>query len=163
MSPLSSSPRIESASRDDIATLIELMAEFYAESSFPLPTANARRAFEQLLSDPRLGGVWIAFGDDGPVGYVVLTLAFGMEYGGMRGFIDDLFVRPSARRRGVAGALLDALIADCVALGVRSLSVEVAPDNVAGNRVYERAGLANEGRLLLSRGLASPLHEPGER
>jgi GNAT superfamily N-acetyltransferase len=163
MSRMPSSLRIESASRDDIATLIELMGEFYAESNFPLPTANARRAFEQLLSDPRLGGVWIAFGEDGAAGYVVLTLAFGMEYGGMRGFIDDLFVRPSARRRGVAAALLDALIADCLTRGVRSLSVEVAADNVAGNRVYERAGLANEGRLLLSRGLASPLHEPAER
>ena len=151
--------RVTSATRDDIPTLIELMGEFYAESNFPLPVANARRAFEHLLSDPRLGGVWIAMTDDGPAGYVVLTVAFGMEYGGLRGFIDDLFVRPSARGRGVATALLDAMTADCVARGVRSLNVEVGPDNDAARRVYERAGLTDSGRLLLSGALAPPLHE----
>lgn len=158
-----SSARIVAASRDDISTLIELMGEFYAESSFPLPTANARRAFEQLLSDPRLGGVWLASTEDGPAGYVVLTLAFGMEYGGMRGFIDDLFVRSSARRRGVATALLDAVIEDCEARGVIALNVEVGPDNDAANPLYERAGLVDTGRLLLGRGLAPPLHEPDDR
>lgn len=151
--------RVTVATRDDIATLIELMSEFYAEANFPLPVANARRAFETLLSDPRLGGVWIATTAEGPAGYVVLTVAFGMEYGGLRGFIDDLFVRATVRGRGVAAALLDAVTKDCVARGVRSLNVEVGPENDAGRRVYERAGFADSGRLLLGRALAAPLHE----
>ena len=151
--------RVHQATRDDIPTLIELMAEFYAESDFPLPSANARHAFEHLLSDPRLGGVWIATTDEGAVGYVVLAVAFGMEYGGLRGFIDDLFVRPSARGRGIANALLEAMTADCVARGVRALSVEVGPDDDAARRVYARAGLTDSGRLLLSGALAPPLHE----
>ena len=151
--------RVHQATRDDIPTLIELMAEFYAESDFPLPAANARHAFEHLLSDPTLGGAWIATTDEGAVGYVVLTVAFGMEYGGLRGFIDDLFVRPSARGRGIANTLLEAMTADCVARGVRSLSVEVGPDNDAARRVYARAGLTDSGRLLLSGALAPPLHE----
>ena len=151
--------RVTAATRDDIPTLIELMGEFYAESGFPLPVVNARRAFETLLSDPRLGGVWIATTDEGPAGYVVLTLAFGMEYGGLRGFIDDLFVRPRVRGRGVAAALLAAMTEDCRARGVRSLNVEVGPENDAGRSVYARAGFEDTGRLLLARALAAPLHE----
>jgi GNAT superfamily N-acetyltransferase len=151
--------RIAVATRDDIGTLIELMGEFYGESNFPLPAANARRAFEQLLSDPRLGGIWIASTDDGPAGYVVLTVAFGMEYGGLRGIVDDLFVRPSARGHGVAAALLGAMKADCVARGVRSLYVEVGYDNDTARRVYGRAGFVDSERLLLSQGLAPALHE----
>jgi GNAT superfamily N-acetyltransferase len=151
--------RVAPATRDDIPALIQLMGEFYAESNFPLPEANARRAFESLLADPRLGGVWTARVDERPAGYVVLTLAFGMEYGGLRGFIDDLFVRPSARGHGVAAALLDVMTADCVARGVRSLNIEVGPDNDVAKRVYARAGFVDSERLLLARPLAPPLHE----
>ena len=159
MTSSSAASRVVSATRDDIPVLIELMAEFYEESNFPLPAANARRAFEALLSDPRLGRVWIATVGHQPAGYVILTVAFGMEYGGLRGFIDDLFVRPSARGHGVAVALLDVVTADCVSRGVRSLNVEVGPENDVAKRVYARAGLTDSGRLLLSRALAPPVHE----
>jgi GNAT superfamily N-acetyltransferase len=149
---------IHSASLRDIPALIGLMAEFYGESGFPLPEANARAAFAALLSDPRLGGGWIAREDDAALGHVVLTVGFSMEYGALRGFVDDLFVRPQARGRGVAGALIDAVVADCRARDVRALLVEVGPDNGPGRRVYEKAGLVETGHLLLARPLAPPLH-----
>src|SRR5688572_617339 len=104
--------RIAPAGPHDIPALIELMTEFYGESGFPLPEANARAAFASLFADPRLGGAWVARLGDEPVGHAVLTLSFSMEYGGMRGFVDDLFVRPRARGRGIAGALIDTVIAD---------------------------------------------------
>lgn len=150
--------QIRPARLDDIPALIALMAEFYGESSYVLPEANARAAFATLLADPRLGGAWIAWVDEEPVGHAVLTVGFSMEFGGMRGFIDDLFVRQSARGRGVATALLDAVVTECNTRGVRALLVEVGPDNAGARRVYERAGLVDSGRLVLSRTLASPLH-----
>jgi GNAT superfamily N-acetyltransferase len=150
---------IQPARLDDIPTLIELMAEFYAESAFPLPVENARAAFTTLLGDPRLGAAWIGWTDDGePTGHVVLTVCFSMEFGGLRGFIDDLFVRPSARGQGVAAALLDAVVTECAARGVRALNVEVGPDNDTAQRVYARSGLTDSGHLLFTRPLAAPLH-----
>jgi hypothetical protein len=55
--------------------------------------------------------------------------------------------------------LLEAMTADCVARGVRSLNVEVGPGNDAARRVYARAGLTDSGPLLLSGALAPPLRE----
>ena len=151
--------RIDPARFDDIPTLIDLMAEFYAESGFPLPAANARAAFTSLLADTRLGGAWIARTNDGePIGHVVLTLCFSMEYGGLRGFVDDLFVRPVSRGRGVAATLLETVVADCTARGVRALHVEVGPDNGIAQRVYARSGFVGSGHTLLTRALAPPLH-----
>ncbi|HEX6048253.1 MAG TPA: GNAT family N-acetyltransferase, partial [Gemmatimonadaceae bacterium] len=106
----------------------------------PLPVGPATRAFETLLADPRLGSVWIAEDGDAAVGHAVLTLCFSMEYGGLRGFIDDLYVRPEARGRGAAAALLAAVRAAAVARGVRALHVEVGPDNHTARRLYARAG-----------------------
>ena len=60
--------QIRPARLDDIPALITLMAEFYGESNYPLPEANARAAFATLLADPQLGGAWIAWVDEEPVG-----------------------------------------------------------------------------------------------
>ncbi|HEX8431729.1 MAG TPA: GNAT family N-acetyltransferase [Longimicrobium sp.] len=155
-------PRIRPATPADVPALVALMAAFYAESDYPLPADRARAAFAALLADGRLGGVWIA-GDDGadPDGYAVLTVGYSMEYGGMRGFVDDLFVRPAARGAGVASALLRAARQECVARGVRALHVEVGPENGVALRTYARAGFAESGHLLLTLPLADPVHVAG--
>jgi GNAT superfamily N-acetyltransferase len=91
---------IRRATATDVATFVTLMTAFYAESEFPLPPDPATRAFEALLADPRLGGAWLAEVGGLAVGHIVLTVCFSMEYGGLRGFIDDLYVRPGARGQG---------------------------------------------------------------
>ncbi len=146
------------AAADDVPALVALMAEFYAEADFPLPAASAARAFGALLADPALGAIWLAGDGERPAGYAVLTVGYSMEYGGLRGFVDDLYVRPAARGRGVAAALLAAVRRGCAERGVRALHVEVGPDNDAARRVYARAGFADSGHLLLTLPLAPPVH-----
>ena len=152
---------IRSANLADVPALVALMAEFYTEAGFLLPTANATRAFRSLLADPRLGGIWLSAPQEAgapPAGYVVLTVAYSMEYGGLRGFVDDLYVRPFERGLGVAAALLGAVREACSARGVRALHVEVGPDNATARRVYARCGFVDSGHLLLTRALAAPVH-----
>ena len=138
--------------------LVALMTEFYAEAGYSLPAEPAARTFAQLLGDPRLGRVWVLEDDALPVGYVVLTVSFSMEYGGLRGFVDDLFVRRSYRGRGLATAALEEVRRACAALGVRALLVEAGPENDAARRVYHRIGFEDSGRLLLTLPLAAPVH-----
>ena len=143
---------------DDVPALVGLMTAFYAEADFPLPAGPAARAFQALLADPRLGGVWLAQVGSEAVGHAVLTLSFSMEYGGLRGFVDDLYVSPVARARGVGLALLGAVRSACVERGVRALHVEVGPENATARRLYARAGYAESGHLLLTLPLAPPVH-----
>ena len=151
-------PRIRPATAADVPVLVALMTAFYAESGYPLPPGPAGRAFQTLLGDARLGGVWLAEVDGEAVGHAVLTLSFSMEYGGPRGFVDDLYVSPAARGRGVGAALLAAVRGSCDARGVRALHVEVGPENATARRLYARAGYADSGHLLLSLPLAAPVH-----
>ena len=149
---------IRPATPADVPALVALMTAFYAESDFPLPAGPATRAFAALLADARLGGAWLAAVGGAPVGHVVLTLCFSMEYGGLRGFIDDLYVRPEARGRGAASALLAAAREGALARGVRALHVEVGPENQTARRLYARAGYVESGHLFLSLPLAAPVH-----
>jgi hypothetical protein len=47
------------AKDDDLADLLELMQEFYAESGFALDPDRARAAFLPLLAPGHLGQVWL--------------------------------------------------------------------------------------------------------
>lgn len=51
-----------------------------------------------------------------------------------------LAIRPEARRRGAGSALLRAAIAGARAESARRVLLEVARDNAAARRLYERAG-----------------------
>ncbi len=77
------------------------MAEFYAEAGFELKRSHAAKAFAVLLSNERLGQVWLIEADSEAAGYLVLTFGYSMEYGGRVGTLDDLFVRAPFRDRGL--------------------------------------------------------------
>jgi ribosomal protein S18 acetylase RimI-like enzyme len=142
------------ATLDDIPILVDLMQEFYAEANYPLDRRWAAASFSSLMKDDSLGAVWIIFHDSEPVGHVVLTIRFSMEYGGFDAFIDDLFIRSAYRRRGLARAALRTLFDECARRKVLALHVEVGHDNVAAKALYQSYGLEpydNERVMLTAR------------
>ncbi len=146
----------------DQTLLVELMHEFYAEAGYVLNRAHATRAFETLLGDERLGHVWLiqAPGTSTPVGYLVLTLCYSMEYGGIKAFVEDLFVRLPYRNAGLSSQALAAMRDFCQQAGIRAVSVEVGPDNGPAQTVYRRTGFVEvPGRQWLTLPLAAATHE----
>ena len=128
------------------------MRTFYAESHFDLDGSTAESAFRALLGDSRLGCTWLAEQNAVPVGYAVLTFRFTMEHGTLSGYIDDLYVAESARRHGIAQALIRALIRECQTVNCKSLCVEVGKDNLPAIGLYRKFGIQEpgDGRVLLS-------------
>jgi GNAT superfamily N-acetyltransferase len=149
---------IRPAAMTDVTTLATMMIEFYAEADFPLSREAAERPFEQLIRAPERGGIWILECDSSVAGYIVLTVAYAMEYAGLRGFVDDLYVRAPFRRRGLGTGGLAVVKAHCLATGVRALFVQTGPDNDTAQRVYKRAGFSDTGHLLFAQPLAPPIH-----
>ncbi len=135
------------------------MTEFYAESNYELNTVEATRAFETLLSDSRLGFVWIIEANNTEAGYLIVTLKFAMEYSGTSACLDDLFVKPKFRNRGLSSAALQELRVYCQNNHIRAMTVEVGKDNAAAQKVYRRTGFLELGnRVLLGMALANPSH-----
>jgi diamine N-acetyltransferase len=143
---------VRRATADDVGALVALMRDFHAESGLTLDQAWAAESLAALLSDPALGCAWLARSGRGLVGHAVLSVRFTMEHGGLGGHIDDLYVRPEFRRRGVARALLEALSAECRARGCTSIHVEAGDENEPALALYAGFGLvaATDGRRLLS-------------
>jgi ribosomal protein S18 acetylase RimI-like enzyme len=148
------------AGQGDVATLVGLMREFYAESGYVLVEPQATAAFEALMARPESGRIWLAEPDGEPVGYVVVTFVFAMEHGGLAAVVDDFYVRPKARGEGVGKAALAAVRRACEALGARAMRVEVGVNNVRAQAVYRSAGFEPfPDRALMQVSLAPPSHE----
>ena len=147
------------ATLDDVHLLVSMMAEFYAEANFPLDRTWAAASFAALLADPMRGGVWIVSHEGDPGGYVVLTIRFSMEHGGLDAFIDDLFVRRVHRRKGLGHLALQALFAECRQRGVLAVHVEVGRNNAPAQSLYASYGLAlrHDDRQLLTMRLQAGL------
>ena len=56
--------------------------------------------------------------------------------------VRDLYVKPSARRRGVARALLTAVEEEARASGAHRLSLQTETANVRASELYARTGFA---------------------
>jgi len=145
------------AGQADVPELVGLMRGFYAESGFTLDEERAADGFTALLADRRLGRVWLIDPAPAATGYIVVTFVFAMEYGGMAAVVDDFYVRPEARGRGLGKAALAEVRRACLDVGARALRVEVGVNNVVAQAVYRSAGFEP---LHDHRVMAAPLAPP---
>jgi GNAT superfamily N-acetyltransferase len=84
--------------------------------------------------------------DPEPVGFALWFLNYSTWEGAHGIYLEDLYVRPSARGHGLGGALLAALARICVERGYRRLEWWVLDWNADALRFYHRLG-------------AEPMHE----
>ena len=124
----------------DIERLLPLVAGFHAFAGIE-QSDDARRAALMPLLDGTPHGVAYLIGPKvSPVGYIVVSFGYSVELGGIDGFIDEFFIREKVRRRGMGYEVLLALLPALAEHGVKALHLEVAKDNDAARRLYERAG-----------------------
>jgi ribosomal protein S18 acetylase RimI-like enzyme len=143
-------PAVHPATLEDVPSLVGLMQDFYAEAPSPFDRQQATDTFDRLLRDPARGAVWLLEADSEAAGYIVLTVGFSLEYGGLDAFVDDLYVRPRFRRQGLGRLALEALFAECRRRGVRAVHLEVGRANDAAKALYARFGFRDNDRQLLT-------------
>jgi ribosomal protein S18 acetylase RimI-like enzyme len=132
--------------------LIAMAKAFHGDDDPPFDDA-CERAVHVLAAGSPFGCAWLAKQDGKAIGYVVVTVGFSLEYGGHDGFVDDLYLVPEARGKGLGKTLIDFAIRQAVELGIRTLHLEVEADNDRASALYLRAGFRQTGRKLLRRPL----------
>jgi ribosomal protein S18 acetylase RimI-like enzyme len=140
----------------DVERLVALMGEFYAEAGYAFDTPRATETFAQLLRDERLGRVWLIEDRGVVAGYMVVTLGFSMEYGGLDAFLDDLYIRPAHRGAGLGSRAVAEARDFCARRGVRALHLEAEQGNATALGLYRRAGFEGNHRQLLTLRLPPP-------
>ena len=101
---------INSATEADVPILLAMireLAEFERLAHELEVTANSLRA--ALFGERPVAAALLARVGDKPVGYAVYFQTFSTFVGRPGIFLDDLFVRPAFRNRGIGRALLEAV------------------------------------------------------
>ena len=142
----------EAAQVGDADALLAMARLFHREDGHPL-TPGAEAALLRITAgEEPLARAWIVRDTSGtPAGYLVLTLGYSIEYEGRDGFIDDLYLAPSLRGRGVGHRLLAFALEQAMFLGIGTLHLEVEEDNPGAQRLYRRAGFEETGRRFMRR------------
>jgi GNAT superfamily N-acetyltransferase len=113
--------RFRRARPADVAAILRLMRALYRQEGLAWRRDVARRALAGLMRAPRYGRVFVADAGGAVTGYFVLTLSWSLEYTGADAFIDELYVAPSHRGRGLGRRAVEFLAARCRERGVRAL------------------------------------------
>ena len=134
----------------DLPMLLDMLRRFYAEDRIPLDEPRVRRGLEQLLADAALGAVLFAEVEGERVGYLVLGWCFSIEQGGRHVLVDELYLEPAARGRGLGAALLAAACDWARGQGAEVARLEVNRHNPRAKALYLRHGFRDDDRDILS-------------
>ena len=149
-------PNFRPARESDAVIILGFMRGLYAmDGTKPLEEETARRALLGIVRDPSLGRVWVIEDGAQPIGYVILTLGYSLEYGGRDGFIDELFIAEGRRGRGAGRETMRFLDGVCRELGVRALHLEVERANLAAQGLYRKFGFVDHDRYLFTKWIES--------
>lgn len=132
--------------------LLPLVAAFHAEEGITLSDERRADAIKPLLEGSPHGVVYMIGPARAPIGYIAVSFGWAIEFGGMDGFVDELYVRPGVRGRGVASEVLIALPRALAGVGLKALHLEVSTENTRAQKLYLRAGFGlRDGYHLMTR------------
>lgn len=96
------------------------------------------------LADPRCC-LFLALEGESPVGLLSAYVFPDVVSGGQHAYLYDIEVRPTYQRGQIGTSLVNALLANCRADGVKLVWAGTDCDNAAARRTFERTGAEAEG------------------
>jgi ribosomal protein S18 acetylase RimI-like enzyme len=140
----------------DAAAVLPMMEALYVEDAGAHPDpAGFPLTIQTLLAEPSRGRIILFIEETALRGYAILIPYWSNEFGGTILFVDELFVVPEARSRGIGRKFFEFIFRqrpfDAIAA-----ALEVSLTNVRARRLYESIGF----RLRRNAMLACPIPAP---
>jgi ribosomal protein S18 acetylase RimI-like enzyme len=125
---------------DHLEKLLSLVTSFHAEEGIASSEEDRRAGVAPLLDGIPHGCAYLIGPPRAPIGYIVITFGWSVEFGGLDAIIDELYIRPGVRGRGIASEALIALPRALADGGLRAIHLEVDKTNEKALKLYRRAG-----------------------
>jgi GNAT superfamily N-acetyltransferase len=135
-----SRPRLATA--EDASEIARLLHDFNSEYGSPSPGVEVLAPrLRALLAGDQTFAV-IAGQPPAPSAVALVTLRPNVWYAGPVALLDEMYVVPSRRGRGIGSAVLEYFIAESQRRGVELLEINVDEGDVDAQRFYERHGFS---------------------
>jgi GNAT superfamily N-acetyltransferase len=128
------------AHHQDRDVLVALLAAQLHEHHIALSSERLAAAVDGPLRDAARGFFLIARVQGTAVGVAYLSFTWTLEHGGKSCWLEELYVMPAYRERGIGRQLLGAVCQRATELGCAAVDLEVEEEHARAQRLYEREG-----------------------
>jgi ribosomal protein S18 acetylase RimI-like enzyme len=134
-------PEIRPATPADVPALLPLVEQYWIfEDIEGFDGARVGVELARAAGNPALASAWIATARGQPAGYLLAVYVFSLEHLGITAEIDEFFVLPSARGRGIGEELLRVAEAEFVRRGCTNVSLQLSRGNERARAFYRAHG-----------------------
>ena len=118
---------------------LKSVGEFYNSDAVlhPVPPENFEKTFEELMQSDLYAEAFILEQDGEPKGYALLAKTFSQEAGGLTIWVEELYVLPDFRGKGLGSEFFEYLFKNRPAKRYR---LEIEPENEGAVKLYKRYG-----------------------
>ncbi|SES18479.1 GNAT family N-acetyltransferase [Psychrobacillus sp. OK032] len=134
---------IQKATLNDLNALTELFdlyRMFYKQKS---DLKGAREFLEERLTKKE-SVIFIAYEDGNPIGFTQLFPSFSSVSMQKLWVLNDLYVKQTARRKGVAKELINKAIALAKETSAKGILLETGKENENAQKLYEQIGFTKD-------------------
>ena len=142
---------IRKASKADLPQVLKLVRAYHEYEDIKLSDRQRETSVRSLINDRSLGGIWLVYSHDIPVGYIALCFGYSLEFSGREATVDEFYIMPEYRGKGLGTQVLEFIKAEAEKYDVKVLHLEVARSNKKARKLYAQAGFtAREKYVLMS-------------
>lgn len=137
---------VTAAKAADRLDCLRLVMAQLSEHEIALGGERVAAALDGALADPSRGVALIAREAEAAVGVAYVSFVWTMEHGGLSAWLEELYVIPARRGRGIGARLLDEAVALARARGCAAIDLEVEARHARAANLYARAGFRAHSR-----------------
>ena len=136
---------------NDETEVLEMMAAFNKMEGYAFDPMGREKNVLEFTSNESLGRFYMIKRQQQTIGYLVLAFGFSFEYKGRDAFIDEFYIKPTYRNKGIGKTTLDFVASESKKLGIQALHLEVEPHNIQANKLYLSKGYRSNDRKLMTK------------
>ena len=126
----------------DRAVYLAMARTFYDSDAVdhPVPDAFLTRTFDEMMARNTYAEGYLLEEDGRALGYALLAKTWSQEAGGMAVWIEELYVSPEARGKGLGTLALMYLEGKYVSEGYKRIRLEYTAENERAAKLYRHLG-----------------------
>ena len=142
-SPMKMAPHFRPFNDSDLPDLQQMILALYREDppGQKMSRQKIRCTTQELSSHPDKGTITIIHVGETAVGYTIVVYYWSNEYGGNIASIDEFYVKPSWRGKGIGTSFLEYFVSGNAGK-LKGIQVEVTPVNEKALIYYSRNGFS---------------------